>query len=100
MPCSAPQNLSQIFALPFSNNWDLNKSMRNLYWTKIFKKFMLLFLENELFDGKNMPRSSKTIHLTSFSIFGNERDILASIDHFHNDFSFFEILPGTSLASI
>ena len=36
MPCSAPRNLSQIFALPFGNNGNLNKVNGNLYW-KIVK---------------------------------------------------------------
>ena len=57
MPCSAPQNLSQKFALPFGNNGNLNKVNGNLNWKivkvdKHAKKSCCFFLENGLFYVK------------------------------------------------
>ena len=54
------------------------KSIGNLYWKivkvdKHAKNSSCFFLENELFYGKNMLKSTVKNFLTKFSIFGNER---------------------------
>ena len=64
MPCSAPQNLSQKFALPFGNNGNLNKVNGNLYWKivkvdKHAKKIMLFFSRKWVILCKNILKTTE-----------------------------------------